>query len=141
MLIDTMALDKGKGLENWLINHPDTPTPWIDAIHESFSKGTSEISRVEFKKRLEHRNSAHQCAKLILAGLGSKKSLKKHQTAISTDLKRYLYWLGCSGVHELIIGTVERRPTTLRADCENGNQTASAFRNALHQVLHDQYYC
>lgn len=140
MLIDTMALDKGKGLENWLINHPDTPTPWIDAIHESFSKGTSEISRVEFKKRLEHRNSAHQCAKLILAGLGSKKSLKKHQTAISTDLKRYLYWLGCSGVHELIIGTVERRPTTLRADCENGNQTASAFRNALHQVLHDQYY-
>lgn len=138
--ISAVALDKGKALQTWLVNHPDTPTPWVGALHEKFMAATADISRAECRRRLQHRDGARSFAQLILAKLGSKDELKNHTQEIAADLKRYLIWLGCAHVHELIIGGVEPRPSRLRSDCETGYATATSFRQALHQVLHHHYY-
>lgn len=138
--ISAVALDKGKALQAWLVNHPDTPTPRVGALHEKFKESTADISRAECRRRLQHRDGARRFAQLILAKLGSKDDLRNHTQEIATDLKRYLLWLGCTQVHELIIGGVEPRPSRLRSDCETGYATATSFRQALNQILHHHYY-
>lgn len=136
--IKHISIDGGATFDRWLENHPKEETPFILDIHEALVKifpNTADI-----KKRIPERNSALNLAKSILKELGKNNKLKHDTKEIGKSIKRYLLWLGCVQVYELVFGGSEERPSSISHQCEIDYQRAETLREMLHHRFHSIFY-